>query len=239
MTIVVNPLQISRFLHVYDAHAAKKGIKLSVGFDFQAYISITRVTSTKAPTSPAFQPDFSPINSGDGFWMTGVDRNNDVAVLQAIRLFDLSCNNFAEHVESMKVDYDNPARHADPHVSYTCTAPSAKKILGKVAYHGDAWVRKDYRGQGMPEIMAGVAFGVSFAMWAPDFVCALVAPWLLDKGVVAQYGYMHHESGGLRLLEHDVLSEYFLIWLTGEELRNRIEHHDSLLLSQLGRSEAG
>lgn len=223
MAIMVNPLQISRFLHVYDAEAMKKGIKLSIGFDFQAYVSITRVTPTKGPTSPTFQPDRSPIKSGDGFWMIGVDKNNDVAVLQAVRLFDLTRSNFAELLESQEVDYADPAKHAHPDTTYTCMAPSAKKMIGKVAYHGDAWVRRDYRGQGLPKIMAGVAFGVSFAMWSPEFICALVARWLLDKGVVAQYGYAHHEAGGLLMVEQNVHSEYFLIWLSREELRSRVE----------------
>ncbi|MBT1516667.1 hypothetical protein KIP88_40305 [Bradyrhizobium sp. SRL28] len=70
----------------------------------------------------------------------------------------------------------------------------------------------------MPKIMAGVAFGVSFSMWDPDFLCALVAHWQLDKCVVAQYGYAHHEPGGLRQVEQNVLTDWLLVWLTGEEL---------------------
>ncbi|WP_194389563.1 hypothetical protein [Bradyrhizobium sp. CCBAU 51765] len=229
MTTVANPLQISRFLHLYDSEAAKKGIKLSIGFDFRAYVSITGTTATKEQTGSAFRPDHSPIRSGDGFWMVGVDRNDNIAVLQAVRLFDLSRSNLAEHIDSMKVDYANPAVHADPRTTYTCLAQSARQLAGKVAYHGDAWVRSDYRGQGMPKIMAGVAFGVSFAMWAPDYICALVAPWLLEKGVVAEYGYTHHESGGLRMLEQNILSEYVLIWLTREELASRVEQHDAVI----------
>ncbi len=234
MTGVANPLQISRFLQVYDADAAKKGIELSIGFDFQAYVSITRVTPTKEPTSSSFQPDRSPIKSGDGFWMIGVDKNEEVAVVQAVRLFDLSCSNFAEHLESLKVYYADPTRHAHLHGAYTCTAPSAREITGRVAYHGDAWVRRDYRGQGMPKIMAGVAFGVSLAMWAPDFVCALVARWLVDKGVVTQYGYTHDEAGGLRFVEQSVPSEYSLIWITGEELRSRVERRERSELTSGG-----
>ncbi|WFU71287.1 hypothetical protein [Bradyrhizobium sp. CB2312] len=221
MTNSLNHLQISRFLQRYDAAASQKGIKLSTGLDFHKYISITRATPTKDPTSRTFQPR---IKAGDGFWMIGVDNNNDVAVLQAVRLYELSCINFAEHLE--KVFGDRPAAHAHPYDSWTCIAPSAKKITGKVAYHGDVWVRRDYRGRGMPKIMGGVAFGVSFAMWAPDYVCALVTPWQLDKGVVAQYGYAHHEAGGLRQIGQNALNEYLLVWLTGEELRSRVDRRD-------------
>lgn len=228
MNIVVNPLHISRFLQVYDDDAAKKGIKLSIGFDFHKYVSITRATPTKRLTYPNFRPDRSPIKSGDGFWMIGVDNNCEVVVLQAIRLYDLSRSNFAEHLESLKAFYADPTTHAHPRDICTCIAPSAKKMIGKVAYHGDGWVRRDYRKQGMPKVMAGIAFGVSFAMWQPDFVCALVPRWVLDKGIIEQYEYMHYERGGsiLQLVQEDISNEDWLIWLTSEELRTRVDRHD-------------
>ncbi len=217
----VNPLRVSRFLRVYDDAAAQKGIRLSVGFDFHKYAAIVRGTPTKEFTSPLFQLDLSPVKSGDGFWMIGVDKNDDVVILQAVRLFHLSRSSLAEHLCA------DPALNADAQQIWICTAPSAKKITGKVAYHGDAWVRKDYRGQGMPSIMAGVAFGVSFAMWSPDFVCGLVARSLGDKGLIARYGYPHYESGGLQVVEQNDLDDYLLVWLTGEELWGRIDSPDT------------
>ncbi|MGY3487882.1 hypothetical protein ACVW1C_005765 [Bradyrhizobium sp. USDA 4011] len=224
MTSVVELLHVSRFIHSYDAAAAKRGIKLSLGVDFHEYVSITRSTETKGPTYPNFRPDRSPIRPGEGFWMVGADKNDEVAVLQAVRLYDLSRSNLAEHLESLKAFYADPAKHAHPEDTCTCRAPSAKTMSGRVAYHGDGWVRRDFRGSGMPRIMAGIAFGVSFAMWAPDFVCGLVARWLIDKGVVSQYGYAHHEKAGsiLRLVEEQIVDDDWLIWLTGEELRSRV-----------------
>ncbi len=228
MAIVINPLHVSRFLQKHDDAAAQKGIRLSIGFDFHEYVSITRATPTKGPTYPTFRPDRSPIKSGEGYWIIGVDKNNEVALLQAARLFDLSQSNFAEHLESLKAFYADPAIHAHPQDRCICTAPSAKKMTGKVAYHGDIWVRRDFRGQGMPRIITGIARGVSYAMWAPDFVCALVARWSLDKGVVAQYESPHHEPGGsiLQLVEEGIVDDDWLIWLTGEELRSLVDRHD-------------
>lgn len=228
MTSVVNPLQISRFLRVYDEAAAQKGIKLSIGFDFQEYVSITRALPTKKPTYPNFRPDRSPIKSGEGYWMIGIDKNGEVALVEAARLYDLSHTNFAEHLESLKMFYADPATHAHPQDRCACIAPSAKKIAGKVAYHGDFWLRKDFRGQGMPMIMAAVLRGVSFAMWVPDFVVGLAERWLLDKGVLAQYGHAHHEPGGsiLKLVEEGIEDNDVLVWLTGEELRSLVDRLD-------------
>lgn len=226
MRRVVNPLHVSRFLQVYDLAAAKKGIKLSIGLDFHEYVSITRDTPTKGATYPSFRPDRSPIESGEGYWIIGVDKNNEVALLEAARLFDLSHTNFAEHLESLKTFYADPIVHAHPEDRCTCRARSAKKIAGKVAYHGDRWIRSDFRGQGFSKIIAGIARGVSFAMWAPDFVCGLVARTRMKKGGI--YGYAHYEAGGaiLQLIEEDIMDDDYLVWLTSEELRNLVDRQD-------------
>lgn len=226
MTSIVNPLQVSRFLQVYDAAAARKGIKLSIGFDFHEYVSITRGLPTKKPTYPIFRPDRSPIKSGEGYWMIGVDENNEVALVEAARLYDLSHSNFAEHLESLKVFYAAPTKHAHPQDRCVCTAPTARNITGKVVYHGDVWVRGDFRGQGLPKIMTGMVRGVSFAMWAPDFVCGLAPRWSRDKSV---YLTAHHEPGGsiLRLVEEGIVDDDWLMWVTGEELRNSVDYHNN------------
>ncbi|WOH80367.1 hypothetical protein RX327_31880 [Bradyrhizobium sp. BEA-2-5] len=233
MKSAVNPLNVSRFLRVYDDAAAQKGIKLSIGFDFHKYVSITRTLPTKKPTYPNFRPDRSPIKSGDGYWMIGLDKNNDVALVEAARLYNLSDSNFAEHLESLKAFYADPAVQAHPQDHCSCTAPSARRITGKVAYHGDFWLRKDFRGQGMPEVMAAVLRGVSFALWAPDFVVGLAERWLLSKGVLAQYGHAHYEPGGsvLHLIEENIVDDDLLVWLTGEELQRLVDRHDGSELS--------
>lgn len=220
----VDLLHVARFIRNYNVDASQRGIKLSLGVDFREYISISQSTPTKRRTSPIFRPDRSPIASEEGFWVVGRDNGNEVVVLEAVRLYDLSSSSFAEHLESLKAFYRSPTQHAHPHDKCVCIAEGAKRMTGKVAYHGDVWVRRDYRGIGMTSILAGIAFGVSFAMWSPDFVCALVAHWTIDKGVVSRYGYAHQERGGsaLRLVEEGIVDDDWLVWLTGEELRSRI-----------------
>lgn len=225
MTSIVDPLQVSRFLHGYDDAAAKEGIRLSIGLDFNEYVAIARNTPTKSPTHPIFRPDRSPIKYGEGYWIMGVDKNEDVVLMEGARLYDLSHSNFAEHLESLKAFYADPAIHAHPQDRCTCTAPSAKEITGKVAYHGDLWVRSDFRGRGIPKITTGIGRGVTLAMWAPDFVCWLVRSCALDKSF---HRLAHHERGGatLQLVQEDIVDDYWLIWRTYSELRSHVDRQD-------------
>ncbi|MGY3079425.1 hypothetical protein ACVWZZ_005833 [Bradyrhizobium sp. LM6.10] len=218
MNSVVNLLQVSRFLRVYDDAAAAKGIRMSVGFDFHEYVSITQATPTKLPTQPVFRPDRSPIKLGEGYWIIGFDKNNEVAYLEAARLFDLQHSNFGEHLQSLKVFYAEPEKHTHPQDRCICTAPSAKKITGKVAYHGDLWVRRDFRRQGLLKGVGGIGTGITLAMWNPDFLCWLAQRWTLDKGV---YTAPHYESGGalLQLAKENITEDNWLMWMTKEELR--------------------
>ncbi|OSI75601.1 hypothetical protein BSZ21_04755 [Bradyrhizobium canariense] len=218
--------QASRSLRVYDEAAAQKGLTISVGFDFHEYVSITRALPTKGPTYPFFRPDRSPIKSGEGYWVTGVDKNNEVIFVEAARLYDLAGSNLAQHLESLQFFYADPAKHAHPDDRCICTAPTAKEITGKVVFHGDVWVRKDFRGRGLPKIMAGMLRRVTFAMWAPDFVCGLAGRWSVDKAI---YGTrQHYEPGGsiLKLAEDQLADDDWLLWLTGEELRNLVDLHN-------------
>ncbi|WP_128917198.1 hypothetical protein [Bradyrhizobium nanningense] len=228
MKNVVNALQVSRFIAAYDQAADQKGIKISVGFDFEEYVSITSVLPTKGRTYPNFRPDRSPIVPGYGYWIIGVNKDDDVVLTEAARLYDLSESSFSHHLESLKAFYGDPAIHAHPRDRCVCKAPSAKEITGRVAYHGDRWVREDFRGQGIAKIIAGTARGVSLSMWSPDFVCGLVARRLLEKGSV--YGYAHHEPGGsiLQLVNENIVDDDWLTWLTGDELRRLVSGAGSL-----------
>lgn len=224
MTSIANSLQVSRILQVYSEPAGQKGIKVAIGFDFHDYVSITSSTPTKGPTYPNFRPDRSPIRSGDGYWIIGLDKDNQVALLAAARLYDLSHSNFAEHLQSLKAFYADPSVHAHPQDSCTCMAPFARNITGKVVYYGDLWVRQDFRGGGIPKITAGITHGLSYAMWAPDFLCGIVGRWQVDKGLVADCGYAHHEpSCMIHLVENAIVGEDWLIWRTGQELRNQFD----------------
>lgn len=221
-TIKTRPLPISRLLQLHSDEAARKDIKVFVGFDFHEYVSITREVSTKGRTSPNFRPDRSPIKLGEGYWIVGFNEN-EVALSYAARLYDLSQSNFAAHLESLKAFYADPSIHAHPRDHCTCTAPSAKNMTGKVAYGGDLWVRRKFRGWGIAQTITRIAHSVSFALWAPDFLCALAPRWRVDRGSVSPYP--HHEPGGaiLQLVEEDIVGDEWLIWLSGDELKNRLD----------------
>ncbi|WP_202296135.1 MULTISPECIES: hypothetical protein [unclassified Mesorhizobium] len=235
MSELATPLDVSKYICHFDSIARSNGIQFKMGDDFNHYIQITENTTGKPPTYPNFRPNFSELEAGRAFWIIGEDQSGKVAHLQAVRLYDLTSNNLAEHLESLQACYAYPKSHSGSGSSCVCRAPTAQKITGTVAYHGDLWLRDDFRRKGLPPALAGIAFGLAWAKWSPDFIYALVPTWLIEKGIADRYGYLHKEEQGaiLSLPAWAIKDNDWLIWLTRCELSQIIKravvgaHHHS------------
>ncbi|TJV41608.1 MAG: hypothetical protein E5Y18_11535, partial [Mesorhizobium sp.] len=181
-------LEVSKYICFLDETARKSGMQFKMGEDFNEYIHITTNIPGKPPTDPNFRPDCSRLDAGRAFWIVGKDQSGKVAHVQALRVDNLTATNLAGHLESLKAFYANPKSRAGSGSSCICRAPTAQKITRLVAYHGDIWLREDLRGQGLTRTFAGIAFGLAWVKWAPDFIYALVPTWSIEKGVADQYG---------------------------------------------------
>ncbi|RAZ70791.1 hypothetical protein DPM35_31925 [Mesorhizobium atlanticum] len=220
----ITGLDVSRYISSFHTASRHRGMEFEVGDDFDEYINITKIIVGKAPTYPNFRPDCSWLESGRAFWIVGRDRSGQVAHVQALRMDDLRSTNLAEHLESLKGCYAHPKSMTSSDSSCACHAPAARQIAGIVVYHGDLWLRDDFRGQGFPSALAGIAFGLAWAKWSPDFIYALVPGWIIEKGVAEQYGYLNREPRGsvLRLSNLGIEDDDWLIWLTKNELSGLI-----------------
>ncbi|MHC2357535.1 hypothetical protein ACVMB3_007058 [Sinorhizobium meliloti] len=211
-------LEVSKYICAADELARRSGLHITMGDDFEEYVGITSRLPGKPPTTPNFRPDCSDLSLGKAFWIIGRDREGRVAHVQAMRLDDLSDTNIAEHLESLRACFADPCK-AGPGSSCSCTAPTARMINGLVAYHGDIWLREDFRGRGLATIIGRIAFGLAWAKWSPDLIYALVAGWNIEKGIVDRYGYQHREPHGstLRLPAWGIEDDDWFVWLTRDE----------------------
>lgn len=215
----VTTLQISKYICKADELGRKSGLQIAMGENFEEYVRITSRIPGKPPTTPHFRPDCSAVLPGKAFWIIGRDREGRVAHVQAMRLDDLSNTNLAEHLGSLKACFEDPDLKAGSSSSCSCTAPTAHTITGLIAYHGDIWLREDFRGRDLASFIGRIAFGLAWAKWSPDFIYALVAGWNIEKGVVHRYGYQNREYGSvLRLPELGISHDEWLVWVTREQL---------------------
>ncbi|RWM47986.1 MAG: hypothetical protein EOR85_33030 [Mesorhizobium sp.] len=220
----VTTLDVSRYIYSFDEAARKAGIRFKTGENFEEYIEITTNIVGKSPTFPKFRPECSRLEPGRAFWIVGEDQAGDIAHVQALRV-DYLTTNLTEHLESLKDCYADPKIQAGSGSSCVCHAPAARNITGTVAYHGDIWLREDFRGQGLPRTFSSLAFGLAWAKWSPDFIYAFVPTWSIEKGVADRYGYRHREAHGsvLRIPDLGIEDDEWLVWLTRFELSELIK----------------
>ncbi|QKC79264.1 hypothetical protein EB233_30560 [Mesorhizobium erdmanii] len=225
MSECITIFDVSKYINLLADAARKSGMQFRMGENFEEYVNITENIVGKLPTDPSFRPDCSRLEAGRAFWIVGEDQSGEVAHVQALRVDDLTTTNLARHLESLKAFYANPRSHAGSGSLCICRAPTAQNITGSVVYHGDIWLREDFRRQGLPRIFAGIAFGLAWVKWSPDFIYALVHTWSIQKGVAGQYGYLHREAHAaiLSLPDRGIEEDDWLIWLTRRELSRIIK----------------
>ncbi|ESX81733.1 hypothetical protein [Mesorhizobium sp. LSHC412B00] len=216
----VTTLEVSKFICAADKLARKSGLHITMGDDFEEYVRITGKLPRKSPTDPNFRPDCSDLLPGKAFWIMGRDREDRIAHVQAMRLYDLSNTSLDEHLGTLRAFFAAPELKAGPGSSCRCYAPSARGITGLVGYRGDLWLREDFRGRGLLAFLGRIAFGLAWAKWSPDFIYALVAGWNIEKGVADRNGYQHKEPHGaiLRLPAQRIYEDDWLVWLTREDM---------------------
>lgn len=222
----VTTLAVSNYICAADELCRKSGLHMTMGDDFEEYVRITSRLPGKSPTYPFFQPNCSDLPPGKAFWIVGRDREGRVAHVQGMRLDVLSNTSLAEHLGSLRAYFSDPNLQAGLDSSCSCYAPNARNITGLVAYHGDMWLREDFRGRGLLAIVSRLAFGLAWARWSPDFIYGLVAGWSIEKRVVNRYGYLHQEPHGsvLRLPAQGIDDDDWLVWLTRDELLRLLSH---------------
>ncbi|MEI9425742.1 hypothetical protein O7A70_31985 [Mesorhizobium sp. Cs1299R1N1] len=207
-----------RILAVDDL-VRKFGLQIAIGNNFEEYVRNTGILPGKPPITPHFRPDCSDLLPEKAFWIIGRDQEGRIAHAQAMRLDDLSHTSLSEHLVSLEACFAAPDLKAGPGSSCSCSAPTARTLKGLVAYHGDVWLREDFRGRGLAGFVGRLAFGLAWAKWSPDLIYALVAGWNIEKGVVDRYGYQHREYGSvLRLPALGISHDDWLVWITRNEL---------------------
>ncbi|MEK9723386.1 MAG: hypothetical protein VW405_07875 [Rhodospirillaceae bacterium] len=222
MEFMVNHLDLARYVLEIDTMAEQNGIHLELCKDFREFRDIRNAFDDRPPLPPIFNPSVTDIGPANGFWIKGTDDHGDIVHLQATRRNDIRGMSLAEHLHEQRQMYRLPGLNRDlERASYA--APAAKTISGTVCYHGEIWLKggpEGYRGKGLASLLPRMLLALALAEWTPDYVFGFVPTAIAHKGVLAQYGYIHVQQGGILWsgLDEDPLVNKWLAWLNREEL---------------------
>ncbi len=174
---------------------ASLGISVTLETDFAALLDYNRKHEDRGwyPLTPMFDPRVSDVSPDRAFWLCLRDREGTFVGAQCAKLYDWQDSNFKIEAESLRFVYADPQASAFPEEMITCTAPSAERVSGLVCYSGNAWFHPQVRGTGLAKLVPLLSRTFGFHFWDTDITCALAVPALVEKGVVANYGYSRVE----------------------------------------------
>jgi hypothetical protein len=114
---------------------------------------------------------------------SGEDEHGEIVVTQAGRVYYWPESTLEEEARLMF--------YAGREQGQRCivTAADAKKISGVAFYGGSVWVRPDFRGRQLSQLLPRLGRAYAVARWPVDWGISLVAPVLVEKNVAAGYGY--------------------------------------------------
>ncbi|SMF58300.1 hypothetical protein SAMN06265365_10958 [Tistlia consotensis] len=134
-------------------------------------------------------PMFNParFEGGEAFWIEGRDRDGRCLTVQAARHYHLN-GSLTEALEDLSLFY-SPHERASAGESCTCTVPEAETITGSLVYSGSTFAHPDLRGRGVAKVMPRLSRALAWLLWRQRTTISMVDPVLIEKGVVAAYGY--------------------------------------------------
>jgi hypothetical protein len=219
----IDRAQIDAFIAGIREIAGYRGMRLSVEDDFDAFVRVSRGAPGRAPVTPMFDPDCSDVGGGRAFWIKGENDAGEVVHLQAARVDDLGDMPLIDWLEGLWAFYADPRSSAQAQEVCFCAAPMAMLISGRVAYHGEVWLRDGpggFRGHGLGGVLPRMAIAVALKRWQPDFMYGIAWPKIVDKGMARFYGYRHFQPHGAmwNWQRQPAVLHGHLIWLTQQDM---------------------
>jgi hypothetical protein len=179
---------ISRFVIEGDIAARQIGIRLRLRHDFEGLLHLNEQMVAKGlwyPLMRMFNYEQSELTPENSYWISGEDEYGEIVATHAGRVHYWPASNLVQEANQMLYGENDAGQHC------LVTAPDAKKISGVVVYGGSAWVRPDFRGNRLSQLLPRLGRAYALARWPIDWGISIVAPVLVDKGIAAGYGYKH------------------------------------------------
>ena len=189
LTIKHGPARLlSRFVLEGDKAARRLGLRLRLRHDFGDLLyvnkdAIARGTWYRLPNM--FNPEYSELVPENSYWISGENEQGEIVVTQAGRVYYWPETTLAQEARLMF--------YAGREEGQRCvvTAEDARSIGGVVFYGGSVWVRPDFRGMQLSQLLPRIGRAYALARWPVDWGISLVTPILVDKGIANGYGYKH------------------------------------------------
>lgn len=178
---------IGRMVLEGDRAARAVGIHLYHRDDFDELVRLSERETARRnwrPIMGTFDPARTELTPETAFWIAGENEEGEIVTTSAGRLYVWADTTLADHAVEVFFGRDEGQQ-------CVLTAPEAKLITGVVFTAGVTWVRPDYRGRQLSQLMSRMARAFAMARWPLDWTMSFIQRPMADNGVAAGYGSRH------------------------------------------------
>ena len=224
---------VGRLLLKAEQASRGQGVTLTLE-PVEAFASFMRAKMPHAPPLAHFRPAPGAFAHDRSLCLLGRDRTGEIVATQVVRAYDWSGSCLRDEAESLRMFYGTT--QPQPGVSCSVTAPCADRIGGTVAYSGGGWYAPAYRGKGLSRLLPRISRMLALTLWNTEFTVSFVEWALVEKGVVARYGYRNIENGIeiMNMIEAPFIAA--VVWMDREFL---LQDADEFLAQSGATSVAG
>lgn len=220
-----NPLQLSEYIDRLRSYAIRHGVSLTWHQDFAELRAIASRLEDRPGVQPYFDISKSETSECNAFWIKGVNGAGEVVHIQAVRRIDLGESTLSDHLDRFRRLYTIPGFDIDLDASQVMPIKLAQEVTGVCCYHGEIWVRRDFRRLNLGEALPRLAVAIAQIQWQPRYMYGLIIPQLALKGMTTRYGYCHvHPSPFVwRNDRGEVVRRVWLVMMESSEFFDLIE----------------
>ena len=186
-----DPLELSEYISGLRGYATQQGVTLSWHQDFAELRAVAAQLEDRPGVQPYFDVTKSETSERNAFWLKGVNGAGEVVHIQAVRRIDLGETTLFDHLDRFRRFYTIPGFDIDLDASEVVPTKQAQEISGVCCYHGEIWVRRDFRSLNLGEALPRLAVAIAQIQWQPRYMYGLIIPQLALKGMTTRYGYCH------------------------------------------------
>jgi hypothetical protein len=184
---------LGKLLLAGDTAARERGVLLTFA-SLSELVEINQANGQSwLPLLPVFDPSCGRFDQSAAICLLGRNDGGEVVVTQAARFFHWQKTTFYDEATSLRMLYHDPDARSREGEALEVSAPSARKIGGRVVYTGAHWCRPDFRGKGFTGITPRIARALAIALWDVDFACTLMLEDVFSRGTAQRAGYLNSE----------------------------------------------
>jgi len=143
------------------------------------------------PLVPMFNPKYGIMSRDNSFSILGRNDRGEVVTANSIVRYDWKETDFVAEATSLRLFYADPERMKQTGEECIVTSRRAHAIRGRAAFSGAAWVRPDYRGRGLSELLPRFIKAYAAARWELDCIFGMMAEAVERRGFAPRFGYDH------------------------------------------------